>query len=108
MKVQGRLIGRDRLVTETNKTVTFYSIHTLKGWAQVNFDEKKVDMKKVEVPGLVEIEVVSARISTNTVEDGTTYKNKRFFATSCVNIDSSPEFEAFEQELLEKKVNMEL
>jgi len=107
MLVQGRLIVRERLVKETNQMVKFYSIHTLKGWAQVNFD-KKVEMKKIEVPGLVEIDVVSARINTNTGDDGTVYKNKRFFATSCKNIESSPEFEEFEHNLLEEKINKQV
>lgn len=102
--VEGRLIARDRLVKDTNQNVTFYSIHTVNGWAQVTFD-RKIEMKKIGVPGLVKITVASARIVTNTGEDGTVYKNKRFFATTVENIESSPEFEDYEQKLLEEKIN---
>lgn len=101
--VEGRLIARERLLRDTNQTVTFYYIHTIKGWAQVIFD-RKVDMRKIEVPGLVRINVVSARISTQEV-DGTVYKNKKFYANHVENIESSPEFEAYEQKLLEEKIN---
>jgi len=102
--IEGRLIARERLVAATNQNVTFYSIHTTKGWAQVTFD-RKIDMKKIEVPGLVKVTVASARIVTNTGEDGTVYKNKRFFATTVENIESSPEFEDYEQKLLEEKID---
>ncbi|MCK5347027.1 MAG: hypothetical protein KAR20_26640 [Candidatus Heimdallarchaeota archaeon] len=105
--VEGRLISRERLVKETNKKVTFYSIHSVKGWAGVSFDDK-IDMEKIEVPGLVRIEVISARISTNTDKDGVIYKNKKFFANVIENIETSEEFEAYEQDLLEKKINGEV
>lgn len=104
VQVEGRLIARERLLKDTNQTVTFYSIHTTKGWAQVVFD-RKIDMKKIEVPGLVRINVVSARVVTHTGEDGTVYKNKKFFANHVENIESSPEFEDYEQKLLEEKIN---
>jgi len=107
MKQQGRLISRERLMPDNKTKVTFYSIHTLKGWAQVTFD-KEIDMKKIETPSLVEIDVVSARISSNTATDGTVYQNKRFYANSVEVIESSEEFEAFEQELLEEKINKQL
>ena len=105
MLVKGRLIARERLVKATNQNVTFYSIHTMKGWAQVNFD-KKLDMKKIEVPGLVEIEVYSAKIKTTTTAEGQTYTNKIFYANTVENIPSYPEFEEMEQTLLEEKINL--
>jgi|GEM_PF-5532407 len=103
VKVQGRLIARERLVTETNQKVTFYSIHTVKGWANVNFTED-VNKKVLVTPCLVEATVVSARERTNTGEDGIMYTNKSFLVNECHVIETSPAFEAFEQKLLEEKV----
>jgi hypothetical protein len=104
IKVQGRLISRERLVADTNQMVTFYSIHTVKGWSNVNFTED-VNKKTLITPCLVEANVVSARVRTTTTEDGITYNNKSFLVNECKIIESSPEFEAYEQRLLEEKVN---
>lgn len=102
--IEGRLISRDRLVKETNQNVTFYSVHTKNGWANVNFTDD-VNKKNIKTPCLVKANVVSAREKTTTTEDGITYKNKSFLVDSCEMVDSLPEFEKFEQELLEQKVN---
>lgn len=107
MLVEGRLIARKNLVKESNKEVTFYSIHTLNGWAAVRFTED-VDTKKIETPGLVKINVYSAKHKTTTTEDGTSYTNKILYANTCENVDSLPEFEQFEQNLLEEKVNAKI
>ncbi len=107
MLVEGRLISRKNLVKETNKEVTFFSIHTLNGWAAVRFTED-VDTKKIETPGLVRINVYSAKHKTTTAEDGTSYTNKILYANQVENVDSLPEFEEFEQNLLEEKVNAKI
>lgn len=107
MLVEGRLIARKNLVKESNKEVTFYSIHTLNGWAAVRFTED-VDTKKILTPGLVRINVYSAKHKTTTTEDGTSYTNKILYANTCENVDSLPEFEQFEQDLLEEKVNAKI
>ena len=104
VKVEGRLISRDRLVKETNQNVTFYSLHTINGWANVNFTDD-VKKKDLVTPCLVRANVVSARTKTTTTEDGITYNNKSFLVNECEVIESSPEFEAYEQALLEEKVN---
>lgn len=102
--LEGRIIGRDRLVKATNQKVTFYSLHTTKGWLQLNVD-KGIDMKKIEVPGLVRVNVTSVNIKTNTLEDGREFKNKIAYVTSVENIESSPEFQEYEQRRLEEKID---
>lgn len=102
--IEGRLISRERLVKKTNQNVTFYSIHTVNGWANVNFTED-VNKKKLDTPCLVKANVVSARTKTTTTDEGMTYKNKSFLVDSCEMVDALPEFEKYEQELLEQKVN---
>lgn len=103
--LEGRLISRDRMLKDgSNQVVTFYSINTVKGWKQVRFD-KAVNLKKIEVPGLVKIEVTSARVKTDTTEKGT-FTNTSVYAVSCDQVDSLPEFEAYEQSRLEEKLDM--
>lgn len=102
--LRGRLISRERLVKETNQKVTFYSINTVKGWLQVTPD-KFIDMKKIEVPGLVEIEVTSIKIQETKADDGRVFTNKKAYATRVVNIENDDEFESYEQAQLEAKLN---
>lgn len=101
--LQGRLISRERVVQATNQKVTFYSIGTVKGWFQVTLD-KSIDIKKIEVPGLVEIDVTSARVKTNVTEDGRTFENKSVYVVAVRQIESAPEYEAFEAARLDEKL----
>lgn len=103
--VEGRLISRDRLVKATNETVTFFSIHTTNGWANANFTEdvKKKELAK-QTPCLVKAVVVSARTKTTTTDEGITYNNKSFLINECQVVEALPEFEKYEQDLLEAKV----
>lgn len=104
--MQGRLFSRERLLTDgSNRKVTFYTISTEKGYYQVTPD-KKIDMRKIAVPGLVEITVTSARERTNTAADGKVYKNTTVYAVDIKNIDSAPDFEEYEQRKLEDKLGL--
>lgn len=107
VQLTGRIIVRERLVAETNTMVKFYSIGTTKGWYQAKID-KLVDMKKIEVPGLVKATVTSAKSKTVTTEDGKTYVNKSVYITELSNVDEKDpviqEYLEHEQRRLEEKL----
>ena len=105
--LEGRIISRERLVRDTNQMVTFYSMNTVKGWLQLTID-KGIDMKKIEVPGLVKVRVTSVKIKTNVLDDGREFKNKVAYVTEIENVETSPEFEDYEQARLEEKLEQVL
>ena len=101
--IRGRKKGRERLVKANNQKVTGYSINTVNGWLQITPD-RAIDMKKLEVPGLVEVVITSIKVQENTTEDGRVFTNKKAYATNIKNIDSDIEFEDYEQAALEAKL----
>ena len=102
--LEGRIIGRERLVKATNQKVTFYSLNTVKGWIQLTID-RSIDMNKIEVPGLVKVLVTSVRNKHVVTDDGREFNNKIAYVAEVVNIDASPEFQDYEQARLEEKLN---